>query len=121
MSRFPLREEMFIKPGVLSEVWVKFFSEVSRTTVSIGGASTETTIDDTAFQWNGNTNSGGFTYTLPAGIQGKQYKIVNVGTSGNVLTVAPNGSDNLLGENSSFELEDGESLLIAYDITYGWY
>jgi len=82
---------------------------------------TTTTIDDTAYQWNGNTDGGAFTYTLPAGVTDRQYKIVNTGTSGNTLTVAPNGAEDLLGSNSSFDLYDGESIIIGYNSTDGWY
>jgi len=69
----------------------------------------------------GNTDSAGFTATLPAGVSGQTLKIVNSGSSGNSLTVAPDGSDDLLGVNSSFTLFDGESLDITFDSTDGWY
>lgn len=69
----------------------------------------------------GNTDSAGFTATLPAGVSGQTLKVVNSGSSGNNLTVAPDGSDDLLGANSSFTLFDGESLDITFDSTDGWY
>jgi hypothetical protein len=68
-----------------------------------------------------NTDSAAITVNLPAGVAGTMYRIVNTGTSGNAVTLAPNGSENLLGENSSFVLRDGESLMIVYDATDGWY
>ena len=88
---------------------------------SIQRSTTTATIDSTSYQWNCNTDSAGFTCTLPAGVQGQQYKIVNTGTSGNTLTVAPDGTENLIGANSNFTLQDGESLIIGYDATDGWY
>jgi hypothetical protein len=91
---------------------------VTRTTTR---STTTATIDTSAYQWNGDTDSAGFTFTLPAGVQGTQYRIVNVGTSGNTLTVSPAGTENLIGENSDFDLSDGESLIIGYDATDGWY
>jgi len=68
----------------------------------------------------GNTDSAGFTVTLPAGVAGQHYRIVNTGSSGNNLTIAPNGSEHLLGANSNFTLVDGESLIITYNSTDGW-
>ena len=89
--------------------------------LKIQRSSANTTIDNTAYQWNGDTSTIAFTYTLPIGAQNETYKVVNVGGSGNLLTVIPNGSELLLGESSSFVLEDKESLILAYDIIDGWY
>ena len=69
----------------------------------------------------GNTDSAGFTATLPAGVSGQTLRIINSGSSGNQLTVAPDGAEDLLGVNSSFTLFDGESLDITFDSTDGWY
>lgn len=89
-------------------------NKINRNTVS-------TTMNSSAYQWNGNTDSGPMEYILPAGIQNLAFRIVNTGKSGNSLTITPDGSDNLLGVNSSLELSDGESLIIGYDSTDGWY
>ena len=70
---------------------------------------------------SGNTDSAGFTVTLPAGVADTRYRIVNTGSSGNTLTLAPNGSEHLIGVNSNFTLNDGESIIIIYDATDGWY
>ena len=100
---------------------VKVLLSTLTLSTSISRQTTSTTIDGTARQWNGNTDAGALTFTLPAGTQGIEYKIVNTGTSGNILTTTPDGTENLMGVNSSFDLSDGESLIIAYDITDGWY
>ena len=62
---------------------------------------------------------GTFTLSLPAGILGTRYRIVNTGTG--TITVAPNGAENLLGENSNWILNEGEALIINYDATEGWF
>jgi hypothetical protein len=69
----------------------------------------------------GDTDGGAFTITLPAGIKGKEYRIINVGSSGNALTLAPNGSEEILGVNSNFTLLDGDVLIIGFDTTEGWW
>lgn len=68
-----------------------------------------------------NTDGGAWTATLPAGVEGQTLKIINSGSSGNLLTVAPNGAEHLLGANSNFILFDGESLILTYNATDGWY
>ncbi len=69
----------------------------------------------------GNTDSAGYTATLPAGVDRQAFRIINTGSSGNDLTLAPNGSEHLLGVNSSFILSDGEAIILTYDATDGWY
>lgn len=68
-----------------------------------------------------DTDAAAIAANLPAGVEGTQYRIVNVGSSGNDVTVAPNGAEHLLGANSSFTLLDGESLILVYHATEGWY
>jgi hypothetical protein len=68
-----------------------------------------------------DTDSAAITVNLPAGVEGTYYRIVNVGSSSNLVTIAPNGSEHLLGANSNFTLNDAESLVIVYHATEGWY
>lgn len=88
--------------------------KIKRSTVNLN-------IDDSAYQWNGNTDAGNITFNLPAGVQNRQYKIINTGKSGNTLTITPNGTEFLLGVNASTTLSDGQSLIIGYDSIDGWY
>ena len=78
-------------------------------------------IDTTAYAWLGNTDSGIFTFTLPAGVQDTTYRVINTGSSANLLTLAPDGTEHLQGANSSITLADGVSVTITYDATDGWY
>jgi hypothetical protein len=74
-----------------------------------------------------DTDSGDVTVTYPSlsifeGVDGgKKYRVVNVGTSGNTVLLNPDGSDLLLGENSSFCLFDAEALITTGEETKGWY
>lgn len=101
--------------------------DVSGTTTTVGRIKTVTrqtttyTILVTDSVVFGNTDSAGFTATLPAGVSGQTFKVINSGSSGNILTVTPDGSEDLLGVNSSFSLFDGEALDITFDSTDGWY
>jgi hypothetical protein len=78
-------------------------------------------LDDTDHVVFCDTDSAAFTVSLPAGINGTTYKIINVGSSGNSLTVSPNGSELLIGVNSNFDLLDGDSMIITYDSIEGWW
>ena len=69
----------------------------------------------------GNTDGGAFTATLPAGAQGRTFRVINSGSTGLDLTLAPNGAEDLIGANTNFTLHDGESIEITYDTTDGWY
>ncbi len=68
-----------------------------------------------------DTSSGAITITLPAGISGKWYKIVNSGSSSNNVTVTPNGTDTLFGDAASFGMIDYEIIDIHFDETNGWW
>ncbi len=82
---------------------------------------TTTNIDNTGYHWFCNTDSAGYTVTLPTGTQNATYRITNTGSSGNTLTIAPSGSEHLLGANSNQTRADGEYFILSYDTTDGWY
>lgn len=67
-----------------------------------------------------NTDSAAVTITLPAGIEGTHYIIKNTGSSGNAVTINPNGSETIVGA-TSFTLLDGEDLDIHFNATDYWY
>jgi hypothetical protein len=68
-----------------------------------------------------NTDGGVVVSNLPAGTANKHYIVINSGTSGNDITLNPNGAEDLIGENSAFTIRDGEVLDIWYNTTDGWY
>ena len=81
----------------------------------------DTTLDATHHVIFVDTDGSAITITLPAGVSGTQYRIVNVGTSGNDVTVTPDGGENLLGKNSSDVISDGDVIIINYETTEGWW
>lgn len=57
---------------------------------------------------------------LLSGIDGEQHRIINSGTSGNIVTINPNGLETIFGE-SSVSVYNGEVFDISYETTEGWY
>lgn len=80
-----------------------------------------TTLDVTHHNVFADTDGGAFTVTLPAGVAGTTYRIINSGSSANNLTITPDGAELLLGANSNFTLLDGDVLVIVYEATEGWW
>jgi hypothetical protein len=75
--------------------------------------------DDQVF---GNTDGISYTLTLPASpVEGQSLRIINSGSSGNLLTIAPDAAEHLIGKNSNFFLKDGEALIIVFNSIDGWY
>lgn len=68
----------------------------------------------------GDTDLSSFTMTLPAGVDGQHLKVMNTGTGLNILTLSPNGTDLLIGENSDFDLYSGDALDLVYQTDEGW-
>ena len=68
-----------------------------------------------------DTDGGAFTVTLPAGVEGQEFRIINCGSSGNDLTIAPNGAENLTGANASKAASDGTVVILTYNATEGWW
>ena len=68
-----------------------------------------------------NTDTNVIACALMAGIDEQYYRICNTGDSGNAVTITPNGAEDLLGDNDSWTLYDGETLILVYDTTDGWY
>lgn len=68
-----------------------------------------------------DTDGGAITINLPAGVNGKRYRVINSGSSGNDITLNPNGAENLIGANSSITLSDGDVIIIVYETTEGWW
>jgi hypothetical protein len=68
-----------------------------------------------------NTDGAAWTATLPAGAEGQSFRIINSGSTGNTLTIASDGTEHLIGSNTDFDLDDGESLEITWNATDGWY
>jgi hypothetical protein len=68
-----------------------------------------------------DTDLAAITANLPAGVDGTYYRIINVGSSGNAVTIAPNGSEKIDGANSSITITDGNIRILVYETTEGWW
>lgn len=115
---------ILIENGTITEPWWEWFTLVSVTYVVRDITRVTTTpysIIRNDYVIFLNTDATIITANLPAGIQGTEYKIVNTGTSGNDVTLVPNGTENLFGTNGSTAITDGNNLTINFDETDGWY
>ena len=66
-----------------------------------------------------DTDSSGFTVTMPTGSDGKTVTIINCGSSNNDVTIT--SSDNMQGSSDDITLVDGESLTLVYNPTQKWW
>jgi hypothetical protein len=67
-----------------------------------------------------DTDGGAITFNLTAGTEGRFLRILNCGSSGNAVTVTPNGAETVWGLGS-VTLNDGDILIICYNATEGWW
>jgi len=70
-----------------------------------------------------DTTGGTFAVTLPAGIDGAHYKIINTGVAGEILTVTPQAGEGLFGAGLGVSsiLSDGEVIDIHFESAEGWW
>lgn len=68
-----------------------------------------------------DTDTGPITVNLPAGKNGLGYRIINCGSSGNDVSVVPDGSELIDGINGSKTLSDGSVVDLCYESTEGWW
>jgi len=70
-----------------------------------------------------DTDGGAITVNLPAGIEGTHYKIINCGSSGNNVTLDPNGVEQVWagGAGVAFTMVDGDILNLHYNSVEGWW
>ncbi len=67
-----------------------------------------------------DTDGGAITVNLLAGVDGTKLRIINTGSSGLDVTVAPNGAELLDGVNASKSFS-GPVLILTYETTEGWW
>ena len=117
--------ETFITENLLPEAGTEDYSEHAPNVIRI-------TLEDSPYyapkRMNGHlvvfadTNDGAITVNLPAGGEEMVYKLINAGTSGNDLTVDPNGTEQLYqsGAGVASTLADGENIDIHFNEVLGW-
>jgi hypothetical protein len=67
-----------------------------------------------------DTDGGAITVNLAVGTLGRFVRIINCGSSGNAVTVTPNGAETIRGL-ASVTLNDGDVLILCYETTEGWW
>ena len=69
-----------------------------------------------------DTDTAAVTVNLPAGVNGEKHTFINVGSSGNDVTLDPNGTEQIQagGAGVALVLADGEGFSGAYETTEGW-
>ena len=102
----------------LRDGWYRHHRERTVNTKRVTTTYTATARDLVIFA---DTDGGAFTLSLLAGVEGQYFRIINCGSSGNDLTIAPDGAELLLGVNANYALKDAEVLVIIYNETEGWF
>ena len=68
-----------------------------------------------------DTDAGAITINLPVGVDGRNLRIINCGSSGNDVTIVPNGAELLTGANASRTLSDNSIISLTNETTEGWW
>lgn len=68
-----------------------------------------------------DTDAGDVTINLPDGPEGKNYRIVNIGSSGNSVLLVPAAGTKLFGATETEALFDEEVLILTNQLEQGWW
>lgn len=70
-----------------------------------------------------DTDAGVIEVDLPAGVNNRTLKLINVGSSANDLTVDPNGTEQVFGGGAGAPatVSDGDSIEITFETTEHWW
>jgi len=131
--------KLIVETQEVDRVWIEFFEDIVKNLDNIstlngiliitGGIRYTTTVvtdatytvlstDNIIFC---DTDLNAITANLPAGLGGRHYKLINCGSSGNDLTVQPDGLEELYGTVIGSVLSDGEVIDIHFSSTQGWW
>jgi len=127
----PIKDNPIQGEKGIKEVWVKWFSLVTsfitlnnlyrtRSTTRITSTDSPYTMLATVKNLKCDTDGGAITVLLEAGTNGTKHKISNDGTSGNDVTVTPNGTELLYQVNGSEALYDAENFDLDFQTVEGW-
>ena len=67
-----------------------------------------------------DTDGGAFTVTLPVGVDGQYFRIINCGSSGNDLTIDGNGAETVRGAADQ-TVSDSEIMILTFETTEEWW
>jgi len=113
-----LQGDITFKGDITIEGELKTESGQIAKTTRITGA---TTLDETHHVVFCDTDGSAFTVTLPAGVEGTEYRIINVGTSNNDVTIDADGTAETVLGAATQDVSDGEILDMHYNATEGWW
>ena len=99
----------------------KIFETTASREVNVNRLTSTTNLNDTHHHVFCDTETGTFTVNLPAGVSGREYRIINVGATDVDLTVSPNGVDTIFGDISDITVTSGSALQLVFQNTEGWW
>jgi len=126
MQPAPIKQVLSESSGLASRVWIGWFQLVQNLlgtvaieTIRITSTNSPYSVTNQGINLVCNTNSGAIVVNLAKGEQGVLVRVVNVGSSGNSVTVNGN-SENIKGAASQ-AVTDGQVLEVRFDSIEGWY
>ena len=125
MQAAPIKEPIAGKSGFATQIWIRWLQLVSQVMGYAIAESVRITPADSPYSVAGgvnlvcNTTTGAIVVNFPVGVQGSPIRVVNVGRSGNSVTMNGNGSE-LIDKAASKVLADAAVYDSRFDATEGW-
>ena len=94
--------------------------DILRTVVNVTTTDSPFTVNDVDQEYVFDTTTGDISCQLLPGVDGRKYRMTNVGTGGNKVVITPDGTEELFGATSE-NLYDAETLDMTFESVKGWW
>lgn len=94
--------------------------DILRTVITVTFADSPYDIEDVDQIIDFDTTGGDIVANLPAGVDGRYYRMTDVASNGNKVILSPDGAELLFG-TSTENINNAETLIMTFSVDNGWW
>jgi len=120
-------------PGVMIEDYLALYDNLAviadvvdqkedrlKSVINVSTTDSPFTVNDIDQEYVFDTTVGDIIASLNAGVDGRRYRMTNVGAAGNKVIITPDGAEQLFG-SATENIYDAETLDMTFETLKGWW